>query len=69
VTYRVSVLELYVLLEGEVIPNTPRGPSKDAPVVGDEEGRGEVGVGVGVVMGDGDNVGIGEAVAKEEFPP
>jgi hypothetical protein len=60
-------LELYVVLEGEVIPNTPRGPSKDAPVVGDEEGL-EVGVGVGVVVGDGDDVGIGEAVGKEFSP-
>jgi hypothetical protein len=68
VTYRVSVLELYVLLEGEVMPNTPRGPSKDALIVGDEEGLGEVGVGVGVVVGDGDDVGIGEAVGKEFSP-
>jgi hypothetical protein len=68
VTYRVSVLELYVLLEGEVMPNPPRGPSKDAPIVEDEEGLGEVGVGVGVVVGDGDGVGVGEAVG-EEFSP
>lgn len=67
-TSRVSVLELYVLLEGEVIPKMPRGP-KDPPIVGDEFGRGlwEVGVEVGVVMGDGDGdaVGVGEAVGNE----
>jgi hypothetical protein len=68
VTSRVSVSELYVLLEGEVIPNKPRGPSKDAPIVGDKEGLGEVGVGVGVVVGDGDDVGVGEAVGKEFSP-
>jgi hypothetical protein len=50
-----------------VIPNTPRGPSKDAPVVGDEEGL-EVGVGVGVAVGNGESVGIGEAVGKEFSP-
>ena len=66
-TTRVSALELYVLLEGEAIPNPPRGPSKNALIVGNEEGF-EVGVGVGVVMGDGDVVGVGGAVGKELSP-
>jgi hypothetical protein len=62
VTDRVSVLELYVLLEGEVIPNPPRGPSKNALVVDTEEGF-AVCVGVGVIAGD--DVGIGEVLGKE----
>jgi hypothetical protein len=74
VTYRVSVLELYVLLEGEVIPKLPRGPANDAPAVDDEVGEGLGEVGVGVVMGgdgyavNGDAVGVGEAVGKEFSP-
>jgi len=55
------------LLEGEVMPNPPSGPSKYALVVGDEEGL-EVGVGVGVAVGDGDGVGVGEAVGEELSP-
>lgn len=68
-TARVSVLELYVLLEGEVIRKLPRGP-KDPLIVGDEvgEGLGEVGVGVVAGMEDGDAVGIGDAVGKEFSP-
>lgn len=55
------------MLEGEVMPNPPSGPSKYALVVGDEEGL-EVGVGVGVAVGDGDGVGVGEAVGEELSP-
>jgi len=54
-TTRVSILELHVLLEGEVMPKPPSGPSKYALIVGNEE-ESEVSVGVGVVVGDGDSV-------------
>ena len=62
-TAKVSVVELYVLLEGEVILNPPRGPSKNALVVV-REGFG-VCVGDGAIAGDRDDVGVGEAVGKE----
>ena len=63
-TAKVSVVELYILLEGEVILNPPRGPSKNALAVDVREGF-EVCVGDGVIAGDGDDVGVGEVVGKE----
>ncbi|HEX9862255.1 MAG TPA: hypothetical protein VGB11_03120 [Candidatus Bathyarchaeia archaeon] len=45
------------MLDGEIIPNTPK-PSKDAPTVNDEEGL-EVGVGVGVDVGVRETAGKG----------